>query len=504
PSLGYAQTALANLLSIYGYYAPKRHTIYEQVARLGVGQRLVFDAGRIELEELEFVPATVGEFDAADHDRYSELLVDSVRTRSSDACNWVFLSSGWDSTSILAILVHLHGAAGIRTVIGEMNYSERAGTINRFELDRARKVADYYGVRLDVVPFDLRGQDSIDYWKELAPEIRAQHVYAPAGYNFSRLADYVFEHGDPEDSVFAGEFSDAAHNLGFSQYATILEHPDLGFREYSDKMASYLFGPSFLARILAGDHGEDPVYRLLCDRHGAESFDDAAGLNEEQRRRKFLASFFLRNVRMPFYGMYASKLLTREGAEAIESEYGGEYLSAAAEELTPATVYSWLLQLYNSFYWQGSTRRAFSAPFVARGRTLSQPFADARVLKFLGEMPEDWGRGLELRPTKYPLKWMLENKLDYPLHLQTGPHSYLYDVNPQFSHSSELLFGSLVSSLFKQSLEGYPYEQVLQPEFFNLAYMRKLVDDYRSDEEFGGAARNDLMGLVMLCLIGWY
>ena len=54
------------------------------------------------------------------------------------------------------------------------------------------------------------------------------------------------------------------------------------------------------------------------------------------------------------------------------------------------------------------------------------------IIKFLNEMPESWGRGLELKPTKYPLKWMLENCINYPMELQTGPHSYLYDINPSF------------------------------------------------------------------------
>ena len=54
-------------------------------------------------------------------------------------------------------------------------------------------------------------------------------------------------------------------------------------------------------------------------------------------------------------------------------------------------------------------------------------------------MQEDWGRGLEMKPTKFPLKWALENEIDYPIKFQKGPHSYLYDVDPSFNHISEIL-----------------------------------------------------------------
>ncbi len=64
-------------------------------------------------------------------------------------------------------------------------------------------------------------------------------------------------------------------------------------------------------------------------------------------------------------------------------------------------------------------------------------------------MPESWGRGLDLKPTKYPLKWMLEHCIDYPLHLQVGPHLYLYDVDPTFSHSAKFMYGSAFTPYIK-------------------------------------------------------
>ncbi len=180
-------------------------------------------------------------------------------------------------------------------------------------------------------------------------------------------------------------------------------------------------------------------------------------------------------------------------------------LKEVAEKLEPETVYSCILYLYNSYFWQGSTERCMTAGILdLMGKTITSPYWDGRLQRFLSEMPEDWGRGLELKPTKYPLKWMLQNAIDYPLHLQTGPHSYLYDVNPQFSHTSEFLFGSHFRTYLQDLLKDFPYEEVLNPSHFNLRYINSLVKNYTSGKEFGGQRMNDLLPIVNLCLVGWY
>lgn len=502
--IDYDQAALSNYFAVYGGYAPKRMTFYREVRRLGVGESLRLSRAESGVRGVPFRPERTGNFANGEHEEYARDFEDAVRIRSSKRMNWVFLSSGWDSTGILAMLVKLHGPSKVRGVIGRMDYSRRAGTINQFELDRARKFAAYYGIRLDVVPLDLRGQDAVEYLERSRALMRRQHLYTLAGYNFFRLTDFILKNGGPEDPVFSGEISDGAHNLGFSQYATILDHPDLGFREYSDKMASYLFSPSFFKRVLAGDYKDDAIYGLLRARAGASRFDDEKPLDERQRRLKFVASLFLRGHRLPFYSLRNSKVLTARGVRALEDEVASGYLAEAAEKMEPETLYAWFLRLYNSFHWQGSTARMFGTRLALEGRKARLPYWDSRLQSFLSRMPEDWGRGLELRPTKYPLKWTLANRVDYPMELQTGPHSYLYDVNPRFNHASEVLFASRLAPHFKSLLKDRPYEQILSRETFDLDYLARLVKDYRAGVEFGGQERNDLMSLTVLSLVGWY
>ena len=117
-------------------------------------------------------------------------------------------------------------------------------------------------------------------------------------------------------------------------------------------------------------------------------------------------------------------------------------------------------------------------------------------------MPESWGRGLELKPTKYPLKWMLANKIDYPMEMQNGAHSYTYDVDPSFTHIGELINYSSLNSVFKDSLSIGTYKDIFSPEHFNHEYIDGLVSRYCKGEEILGSEQADLLNVAMLSTIG--
>ena len=52
-----------------------------------------------------------------------------------------------------------------------------------------------------------------------------------------------------------------------------ISHPKHEFREYSDKMASYIYGPSFLKSIWDNSYKNDSVYNFLKDKIVGK-FDD--------------------------------------------------------------------------------------------------------------------------------------------------------------------------------------------------------------------------------------
>jgi hypothetical protein len=494
------QAALAHAFCVYGNRPPKRHTVYAGVHRLGVGETLRLRPDGVSVQEAPFHPAETGHYTDADLDRYADLLLEAVRARASDNGNIVYLSSGWDSTSILGCLVHLFGPKKVHAIVGRMQYAERSGVINQFEIDRARAIADYYGVPLEVVEFDYR-HDGPAQLEEVLPMFRSQQVASLVGLNHARLAKAAQESG-AGDTVFAGEISDGAHNLGFSQYVTIF-HPVLDFREYSDKMASYLFGPTFLGLLRSGAHATDPVYTLLRGRSGDAAFDAPAS-DAHGRTRQLLASFFLRGGRIPLWSLQNSRFLTPAGREGYASEMQRTYLDPAVDRLTDTTLYAWYLRLYNSFHWQGSTVVTLPLTAEARGLRAALPFWDAKIQAFLSAMPEHWGRGLDFNRTKYPLKWMLQHRIRYPYHLQSGPHSYLYDVDHSFSHAAELLFGSSFAPLFRRQLAAKAYRERLSAEWFDLHYIDALAERYVAGETAGGPELSDLTSLCLLSMTGWY
>jgi hypothetical protein len=135
---------------------------------------------------------------------------------------------------------------------------------------------------------------------------------------------------------------------------------------------------------------------------------------------------------------------------------------------------------------------------------ICSPFWDTRLHKFLSKMPENWGRGLDFNSTKYPLKWMLKNKLDYPMHFQTGPHSYLYDIDPSWSAHSDIIYQSSAKRYFKDLVKDHKYEEILDSSFFNLPYLNRLVDDYVNGKIESGKKLSDLTNLISLFNVGWY
>ena len=291
------------------------------------------------------------------------------------------MSSGWDSSSILAVLAKQNGTKNLRPIIGRVRYSKKYGIVNSFEVERARKIADYYSLPLEVIDIDYSGNKYLDYITTVKDNLKNNHIYMPFNYFYMKIAEYVGENGSEQDAVFNGEISDGAHNLGFSQFATILEHQDLNFREYSDKMASYLFSPSFFKLILKNDYKNDFVYQSLVSRTN-QNFIDTSNKSLSDIKRMFVESFFISNQRIPFYDFSKNRLMSEKGYEEYRNIVYEKYLRECAEEIIPETIYSWILHLYNSFHWQGGTVKGITNALDYHDRKISMPFWDKRIQNF--------------------------------------------------------------------------------------------------------------------------
>jgi hypothetical protein len=493
---------VAHSLTVYGSRPAKQHTLYQGVQRLGVNQGIRLANGKLDLLVRPFKAANAVAYGERDLHRYADHFLEAIRARASNEGNVVYLSSGWDSTSILACLVHLFGRRKVRAVIGRMQYADRSGVINQFEIDRARAVADYFGIRLDIIELDYR-RAAPSIVERLRRLFRSQQFANLTGCNHWLLAEGTAKTAEGNEVIFAGEISDGAHNLGFSQFVSIFHPASLDFREYSDKMASYLFGPTFLGQLLKGVHEQDPVWQLFKQRNVNSKFDQLAH-GELAITRQLLASFFLRGGRMPLYSLDNTSLLTQKGREVYATESERIYFEDICDQVKKENLYAWYLHLYNSFHWQGATVATLEHTAEAHGLRCVLPFHDSAIINFLSEMPESWGRGLDLNPTKYPLKWMLRNRIDYPNHLQVGPHSYIYDVNPNFTLLGEILHGSSFKTVFSEALRAGRFVEWFDVSVFNRPYIDAIVGRYLKGEELRGQEMNDLGVLAMHSVIGVY
>ncbi len=494
---------VTHALTVYGSRPAKEHTLYKDVHRLGVYQRIKLLNGKIGLKKRVFAPESTNPlFVEKDMHRYSDYFIEAIRAMGSNDGNVVYLSSGWDSTSILAVLVHVFGNRKVRAVIGRMRYSERSGVINQFEIDRAKAVAEYFNVKLDIIELDYRNNGSAIFGR-LKGLFLSQQFANMTGVNHWLLAEETAKTANADEVIFAGEMSDGAHNLGFSQFATIFHPASLEFREYSDKMASYLYGPTFMSQLQKGVHEKDPIWQLFRQRAANTKFEELAK-SDLAISKQLLSSFFLRGGRMPLYSIENSTLLSPLGAKNYVTESEKVYLDQISEQVNQDTLYACYLHLYNSFHWQGSTVSTLEHTSGMHGLKCVLPFHDREVINFLSAMPETWGRGLDLNPTKYPLKWMLKNRIDYPWHLQVGPHSYTYDVDPTFTLVGELLHASSLKDIFSQSLNEGTFISKMDPEAFNMSYIENIVSRYLKGEELFGQEMNDIYVLSMQSTIGVY
>lgn len=493
---------LAHSLTVYGSRPAKQHTLYKDVQRLGVNQGIRVSGGQCELLTRPFTAVNTSLYGERDLHRYTDLFLEALRARASNDGNVVYLSSGWDSTSILAGLVHLFGNRKVRAVIGRIQYANRSGVINQFEMDRAQAVADYFGVRLDIVELDYR-KSAPAILDRLHDLFRSQQFANLTGFNHWLLAEGTAKTANGNEVIFAGEMSDGAHNLGFSQFMSIFHPASIEFREYSDKMASYLFGPTFLEQLLNGAHEQDPVWQVYKQRNARTKFDPVAA-GEQAVSQQLLASFFLRGGRIPLYSLDNTPMLTPGGREIYAKESERVYFENVSGQINKDNLYGWYLHFYNSFHWQGATVATLEHTAEAHGLRSVSPFHDSAVIDFLSAMPETWGRGLDLNPTKYPLKWMLRNRIDYPYHLQAGPHAYIYDVNPTFTLLGEILHASSFKGIFNEVLKAGDFVGSLDASVFDRSYIDGIVGRYLKGEELQGQDMKDLSVLAMHSAIGLY
>ena len=469
---------------------------------MGVGEIINFKNKINSIEQIKFKPLKIKPLKEQDLNKYSELFLKTLKRYGSKNLNIVYLSSGWDSTSILAGLVHIYGSKRVKAIIGRMNNSKRSKILNPFEIKKAKKIAKYFNVSLDIVDFDY-SKKIPNISNILKNKMKDSCVYAGTMNNHGLLAHHIKNKYDENAAIFCGEISDGVHNLGFSQFTSIF-HSSKSFREYSDKMMSYFYGPTFLKIFENNEQDKDQIYNLFKSLNKDIKFDNHKFKSKEDQRLKLLTSFFLTNKRLPLNLNENEKLFTKNGKKIHYRKMQNLYLKEASKKIKTDTVYSWYIHLYNSFHWQGSTVSTLTLTSELFKQNMQMPFYDIELQDFLSMMPENFGRGLDFNQTKYPLKWTLKNKINYPFDLQAGPHAYVYDTNPSFNLAVETFNYSAFAPYFRAILSKHPYKKILSNKIFNIKYIENIVNKYVNKIEINGEELSVLRPLCFLFFIGIY
>jgi len=500
----YNQEMLAHIFFVFGWFTPKGLTIYKNVKQLQVGEIITLTESGMRSDVLKFKPMQIENYGNKELEVYYNLLKESIIARADRQGKiWVSSSSGWDSSIILGLLVNELGPRNVGMITGSMEYSDKTDTINKFEIDKIKKIGDYYGIKPIIVDFDFKSKTAPDYWEKLAAYYKSKHVYTISAYNFTKLSDVLRNSSAKGQIIFNGETSDSFHNFGFSQFATFF-HTKKSFTEYADKMNCYLYGPSFFRKVLDGAHEKDKVFQIFQKMAGNVEFTSAFN-DKESIIESYLFPFLYGSPRTPFAKTHRNPLLTDRGQAAIYNFPFREYMPEILSSLSESNIYSWLVYLYHSFHSQGSTVSVQKHAMEYNKHRWRMPFNDCRLIEFLSKAPEEWGRGLDFNNTKYPLKWVAKNKIKFPYELlNEGPHSYLYDVIEGFSLLAEVTYRSGVTDFFKDTVRTRPYKNILGDEYFEISYLDQLVTNYLDGTEMSGAHFNNLVSLITLCITGWY
>ncbi|RJQ23945.1 MAG: hypothetical protein C4560_00475 [Nitrospiraceae bacterium] len=500
----YDQKMLSHLFSVYGWYTPKGYTIYKNVKQLRVGEIITLSGAGMESETIKFEPLNIKEYGEDDLDVYYRILRDSVISRANrEGTTWVSSSSGWDSSILLGMLVDEFGPRNVEMISGSMKYSKGTEVINKFEMDKIKHIGNYYGIKPNIVELDFMSSKAPDYWKKVLPYYKSKHNYTYVTYNFTKLSDGISLHGGSGQKIFNGDTSDSFHNFGFSQFATFF-HTKKTFTEYADKMNCYLYSPSFFKKVLDGTYEKDKVFQIFKKMMAGVDFSSGYK-NMQDLIESYLFPFFYGSPRIPFAKTSNDTALSKKGQEAVHSFPFREYMPEVLSGLDEKNLYSWFIYLYHSFHSQGSTVDIQKDSMEYNGHKWRMPFNDHRMIDFLSMAPESWGRGLELNNTKYPLKWVAKNRIKFPYELlQTGPHSYLYDVIEGFSLFAEITYRSGVTEFFRESVKNKPYHSLLSDKYFNINYLDKIASDFVNGKEASGKDFNNLVSLITLCVTGWY
>lgn len=474
----YNQQGLLSYLTVG--YTPAYQTFYEGINRFTNNEYVKIQNGKF-LHEFFSEKYLIEEYDKSYIDKYDDLISNAILSRSTDN-NFVLNSGGWDSTSIIYHLLKSHDASKVNSVVYEMKL--RGGDVfNVYEVDKVKRISEYYGINSEKIEIDFNDKKLINDWESISSELKNYHTYF---FVDMPKAVHDIASRNKNASIFSGEASDSIHNFGFSQFVAVT-YDNKELREYGDKMKSYLFGPSFFTKIQNNSFTDDKVFQFFKYYFGEENFENTNDLKKNDLLNSYFKSFMLSSARVPFAKVAGNEFASDSLQNDFNSGLSENIFNALVSDTTSQNLYYSLLQIYRYYHFHSPQIEVKHSPLRHKGENCKIPFLDSSLLKFMYSMPESWGRGLELKPTKYPLRYLAHERWNIPVHIleEPGAHSYIAESDKRWSYSGgswnmncETIYNSVFGERFKSILSEIDLEKYFSPEYFKTDLMKKAVDDF--------------------------
>jgi len=259
--LSFDNFAIMNAISNVSKRPPLKKTIFNEIKRLDLNQQSIITKNNCKILDQKINPLkTKTNFSEKSFlEDYENALKDYSKI-GKNKNKVLFMSSGWDSLTVLKFLIEKFGRKRVKPVIARLNFSKSSKIFNKYEIEKAKKICDHFSVKLNIITINY---DNIKTYLDKLSEISSKRMLTNTfayflHYNLINFGAKKFGSSD----FYSGEISDGAHNFGFSQYVSLIDNESNGYREYADKMMCYLFGPTFFKKVLDGSYIKDPIFLL--------------------------------------------------------------------------------------------------------------------------------------------------------------------------------------------------------------------------------------------------
>ena len=144
-NLSFNSMALSNLFLVYGVKMAKKDTIFNEIKRIGVNEKLLIKKNKFEIVDNYYKPESSIEYNDKMIDKYYEINK-SFFLNFGEKKRGLFMSSGFDSSYLLALQQQLFGSKNVIGLTCVQKFNQRSGVYNKFEIERVNKLAKFYNI----------------------------------------------------------------------------------------------------------------------------------------------------------------------------------------------------------------------------------------------------------------------------------------------------------------------------------------------------------------------